>query len=95
MDDVQYRWCVGAAGLVIVIGHCAFTLGRERHRDGVPVRRARGRARDDEAIDGDLTAVDPRLDARAGRRAHVGQVAAEDQIDAQPGIAAVGGQSTS
>ena len=60
-------------------------------RDGhdVAERRACSRSADRRAVDGDLPVRDPCLHARAGRGAHIGQVAAEHEIEAQPGVAAV------
>ncbi len=63
-----------------------------RDGDGVAVGRAGRHATDRHAVDRDVTALDPRLNARAGGGRNVGEVPAEDEIDPPAGVAAIGNE---
>ena len=53
------------------------------NRDAIPERRPGGHAADGRAVDGDQTACDPRLHARACRVVDIGEVSPQDEIETE------------
>jgi hypothetical protein len=64
------------------------------NRDAIPERRPGGHAADGRAVDGDQTACDPRLHARARRVVDIGEMSPQHEIETAARVTAIGVDET-